>query len=507
MNLNKLQNKLGIILFLISLIFITFTSYIAFTKLGMWFDEIVSYDLCKYSISQIITMVSGDVHPPLYYIIYHIFVEIFFLTNITQDYIIIGKFVSLLPFYLLFIIALTKIRKNFGWLITGLFTLTLIAMPQMMNYAVEIRMYSWGMFFVTTSFIICYDILKQNKQIISWVLLTCLTICSFYTHYFSALASVILYLFLLIYFIKNNKQQLKIWIVSVIITIIAFIPWITNVLNQIQAQNGHYWIAPITLNRIIGFIFFVFSPKNEIIASNEIANISILGILLVISILVVIIYYLKNKNKDFNYNYGFYGILICISVPIVGIIGSILINPFLHPRYLIPSMGILWLSISILIAKTYDKKYIFIPILIIILFASVFGSITFYENQLYEEQVEKNITNNLEGIFDKHNIIIYDKYADNLYVSFYLSNDSHPLNLQIENHNNDELYKQIDNIINDPGIKGEIINDGKKVYLVLNKKYDEDISLDHENYTLIKICEKLDTGSKKKSVVYEIKVK
>ena len=45
-NLNK-EDKLGKILFIISIITLLYVSYIGFTKLGMWYDEIYSLGMVK----------------------------------------------------------------------------------------------------------------------------------------------------------------------------------------------------------------------------------------------------------------------------------------------------------------------------------------------------------------------------------------------------------------------------------------------------------------------------
>ncbi len=87
MHISKREDYIGIILFFISLIFLLITTYIAFTKLGMWYDEIVSYDLAN-SISDIIITVSGDVHPPGYYIIYKLIAKAITTLNITNNYIL-----------------------------------------------------------------------------------------------------------------------------------------------------------------------------------------------------------------------------------------------------------------------------------------------------------------------------------------------------------------------------------------------------------------------------------
>ena len=201
--------------------------------------------------------------------------------------------------------------------------------------------------------------------------MTILTICSAYTHYFSGITSGVLYLILLIYFIRNNKSQIKYWFSSSLISILCFCPWIPNLIKQIFHNKGVFWIEQMSVQRVIGFIFFIFSPVNQMIKGNEICSPSILGILLLISFLILVFLFVKEKNKDLTMKYAIYGMLVILFVSLIGIIGSLIINPFIHPRYLIPAMGLLWLGISILLAKNYDKKQIFIPILIIILICSV----------------------------------------------------------------------------------------------------------------------------------------
>ena len=197
---NSEEDKLGIILFIIGIIFLVITTYIGLTKIGLWYDEFYSIAFCKLSISEMIDLGSRDVHPLLYYFIFKVFLKIFAFL----DAAVVGKIVSLVPIYLIGLLSITKVRKNFGYLTAGIFFLCITTMPQLMIYSVEIRMYSWGLFFVTASFIYMYDICK-NPNLKNWSILTFLTICSAYTHYFSGIASFGIYLVLLIYLVKNNK--------------------------------------------------------------------------------------------------------------------------------------------------------------------------------------------------------------------------------------------------------------------------------------------------------------
>ncbi len=260
MNISKNDGKIGILLFIVSCLFLGITTYIAFTKIGVWGDEIFSIQIIQYSLPQMFHCIVIDVHPPLYYLIYKLIAKIVLLMNITTNMALIGKFVSILPFYLLFVLGLTKIRKNFNWLTAGIFTLAIISMPQMMNFATEIRMYSWGLFFLTASFIISYEILNNSSNTKNWILLTILTICSAYTHYYCAIGSFCLYLFLLIQLLRDNPN-VKNWLISAAIAVIAYIPWLNIVINQTNTILNNYWIPAITVKNLFYYVFFIFSPR------------------------------------------------------------------------------------------------------------------------------------------------------------------------------------------------------------------------------------------------------
>lgn len=373
------EEKLGIVFFAISLIYVLIITYVGFTKLGTVNDEIFSLGLVQFPLNELIARGSVDSHPLLYYIIFKGFIKVFSLLNIT-NIVLIGKFVSLMPLYLLIILSITKIRKNWGLLTAGIFTLCISSMPQLMIYFVQIRMYGWSLFFVTASLVYVYEIIK-NPNLKNWGILTLLTICSAQTHYFSGIASFSLYLLFLAYILYSNKSLLKKWVVSTIISILSFLPWSFIALNQIVGVSGGFWIDPISFKTIISYIYFIFSPANIIIISNELLDPTILGSLFLLSICVLIIYYLKEDKKEFKNNFAFMGIGVFLLVPLIGIFLSSLHNPIFHQRYMVPAIGCLWLGISILLSKYYTKKEIFIPIIILILIIGILGTIGFINIQ------------------------------------------------------------------------------------------------------------------------------
>lgn len=458
MNISKNDDKFGFLLFIISCLFLGITTYMAFTKIGVWEDEIFSIQIIQYSLPQMFNCIVSDVHPPLYYLIYKSIAKIFLLMNITTNINLIGRFVSILPFYLLFILALTKIRKNFNWLTTGIFTLAIICMPQMMNFATEIRMYSWGLFFLTASFIVSYEILNNSSDSKNWILLTILTICSAYTHYYCAIGSFLIYLFLLIQLLRDN---LKIWLISAVIAVIAYIPWLNIVISQTNTILNNYWIPEITLRNLFFYVFFVFSPENKFIRGTEEPIVSLFGALLLFSMIILILLHIKNKKSS---TFPIVGIMIPLATVIIGILISVTITPFFHIRYIIPVLGIFWLAISIILAQNFDKKYLFIPIIAIMLIASVVGCIHFYDNQIEKINTENDKNESINGLIKPDDILIIEGRVSTGNIYFYCIYDYFTQDSEIITMNEENKVPE-DKVI---PVIGSVIdsNPDKKIYII-----------------------------------------
>ena len=67
-------------------------------------------------------------------------------------------------------------------------------MPQIMNYAIEIRMYTWGLFFVTMFYLYGIKWKKSNK-IIDLVVMSFCSILSVYIHYFDLVSVLCIYIY------------------------------------------------------------------------------------------------------------------------------------------------------------------------------------------------------------------------------------------------------------------------------------------------------------------------
>ena len=444
---NSNEDNLGIFLFIIGIIFLLIATYIGLTKIGLWYDELYSIAFSQLSVSDMLLIGPKDVHPILYYLIFKSFAKILTFLDIG----VVGKIVSLIPIYLIGILSITKVKKNFGYLTAGLFFLCIVSMPQLMIYSVEVRMYSWGLFFVTASLIYSYEIIKNNSNLKNWAILTILTIGSAYTHYFSAAGSFSIYVLLFIYLFKNNKEQLKYWFLSAAIGVIVFLPWTFIVLNQMATYESGYWINPITVNTLISYVYFVLSPATFFIQANELVSPTILG-----SIFLLMFLYLIYKVRD---KFAIASISAFIMVPIIGVLLSLAVQPCFHQRFLIPSVGCLWLGFSILLAKMYENKKLFYIFLTVVLIVGAVGCVYFVNMQSQDAIDTQSEMKSLNESVGSGNIIIADFFPTYFELQGYLLPNNHYLSF------NEDIGTHVKEVINDPGIQSEI-NAGSTVYYI-----------------------------------------
>lgn len=476
---------LGLILVSIALIYLIISTYMGIMKVNMWYDEIFSLNMANISINSLITLGSNNVHPLLYYIILKIFVKIFQIFNYT-NLEIIGVIVSLIPFYLIFGLNITKIKKNFGILTAGLFSLCVISMPQLLRYSIEVRMYGWALLFLLVSYVYIYEISKE-PTLKNWIILTVLTICSSYTHYFSAVTSFCLYLIFLIYIVFEKKELLKGWVISSIICICAYIPWIPSLLYQITNVHNSYWIDPITFNTIISYVYYVFSPLSYYIDGNSIISPNIIGTILLICFIYLMVYYLKNQKLG---KYPIYGLIAIILVPFIGIIISILYSPIFFMRYLIPVLGIFWLIFSIFLDNIKEKKKIFTIILAIIIIVGFINLIYFINTENANFNKENEMKSFYYDNIPPNSIIIYDGFNSFIESTIF---DSEKNYTNLYNENLEKIWKPeqdwkkspenyLDTLLTNEKMKEK---SNKRIFIVdTNNKYS---NLKEYGYDLTKI--------------------
>lgn len=349
-NINK-SGFLHISIIIIGIIFILIPTF----HTNLWFDESYSVAIANKNYSEIWTIGGNDVHPVLYYWILHTLKIIF------GSKIIIYRLFSVLCTAMLGIIGYTHIRKEFGEKTGIMFSFFTFFLPVNVIYAGEIRMYSLAMLFVTLMSIYAYKICKnkEQKHIKNWILFAVFSLSSAYTHYYGLMAAGLENIIVFIFFILQAKKEkkfiynLKIFIVSAVMQILLYLPWVISLLKQVSQVSSGFWIGIHFPGTLIELFTFPFTGNLE---GSGYIQVPIAVIFATIIFAYTI--YLINKNKhNKEINATKYAIRLWLTVLIAACIVSIIIlRPIIYARYMLCVGGLFIFYISSLLAEKGNEK-------------------------------------------------------------------------------------------------------------------------------------------------------
>ena len=118
----------------------------------IWLDESFSIHMMDHTLGEIIDFTASDVHPPLYYFILKLFVQI------AGNNMIVLRIASIIPFLAMILIVGLFTSKEINPKAGILSMVVMCAAPSILIYSTEIRMYSWCQLFVVCSVIISYKL-------------------------------------------------------------------------------------------------------------------------------------------------------------------------------------------------------------------------------------------------------------------------------------------------------------------------------------------------------------
>ncbi len=202
---------------------------------SLWFDEAYSAGMTSHTLPDLIKWATFDVHPHLYYIGLKIFTLIF------GNSLVAMRLFSALGAILFVTLGFTHIRKDFGEEIGFWFSFCSIFSASTLVYALQIRMYTWAVLFVTLAAIYALRSFKNQESKSYRVLFLVSSLCAAYTHYFALFSVAAINIVMLVAYIKQNKT-LKVWFVNAAIQIGGYIPGALVFLTQIF-QGGGTWIT------------------------------------------------------------------------------------------------------------------------------------------------------------------------------------------------------------------------------------------------------------------------
>ena len=366
---------------------------IIFVSLGafhsnLWFDESYSVGLARHTFGEIWSIGGHDVLPILYYWMLRI---VYLMTGGT---IMAYRIFSVIPIAIMIILGYTHIRKDFGEKTGFIFSFLSAFLPEMAQYAIEIRMYSWAILAVTILALYAYRLTKEDNTK-NWIIFGLSSLASIYLHYYGLMAAGLINVFLLIYLIVKRRKKGIIFIISFgILQGLAYLPWLVNFATQLSNVSSGYWI---------GFSF----PKTPMeLLSSQLAGYvktSDYTGLLVPTVLALELYaymiyktYKYAKAKE-DLNSFKWSVIVYFAVILAAIIITALMKTsILYYRYLFVITGLYIFAVSFILGKEENKIEI-VAILSVIAILGVYNNIVMmkdnydYSNQEPIKYLNENV--------------------------------------------------------------------------------------------------------------------
>lgn len=346
----------------------------------IWYDELFTVGFLPHSYGEIASLTAKDVHPPLYYWIVKFFSSLIIalckLIGAENTLVAAAKLCSVIPYFLLLIYCLTFLRKRFGMFVGGMFFFCVLTMPQMSAYTVEVRMYSWALFFVTAALLHAYETCtadSRNAQRLHGAAFVLYGLAAAYTQYFACVAVVMVYLYVLVAFFRRDRGRIKEWIFYVLLSVAGYVPWLISLLGQIAAVKNNYWILPLSLRSVGGCVKFLCKPA----FTNETVN-------LILAVLLFILYVCffgmavlrERQERKPQRELAMAGLGILLGLVAFGFAASFLIRPVFVYRYMLPAMGGFWLCFVLCLdmeGKKEKRKWSTVLSLLVALGIAVIG--------------------------------------------------------------------------------------------------------------------------------------
>lgn len=440
---------------------------------GIWYDELYTMGLTDRSFAQLTAYTARDVHPPFYYYYVKVIQKLCQAVSPQINVILVGKLCSVLPLIGLLAYGITKVRRRFGLLCAGLFGFCVVAMPNLPQYTVEIRMYTLAMFLVTAAFLHGYEIVcsegkleQQNRM--DWIGLVIYGILAAYTHYFAGAAIAVIYLFLLIYFVYENakgaKYSWKAWLAAVAVSVFAFLPWMAAAARQVMQVKESYWILPLTWRIFGSCVKFLMKPP---FGSGDF---QVAAAVVLFALYVGLFFYFLWKNRK-NRKMLFLcmaGTGVLIGVVLFGCAASFIIRPIFIVRYMLPAAGCFWLSFAVLVSGAVREKKLFLSVLCLILMIGI-GDFRWFRNDETWRRVRMDEVKEALALIEPEDMVITQFNHVQGVAGYYLENEIYLWNSQPEELLCDIIENKYETITCADELK-QLIKKGTNVWFIGDKQ-------------------------------------
>ena len=445
--LKRLSIKNINIVIAVSTILIATILQISLTNnINVWQDEIYTMLVMRTkTVSDFLSFIINNVQPLLYYVM------LYPVALISNCNISVLKIFSIFPTILLnIIIAVLTLKdkeKAESKLTSVLLPLYIVITTLTYNFlenSLQLRMYSWAMFFVTMSGIFAYKTFKEPnvKNIILFIILS---LGSAYTQYYALIMEVIIYFYLFLALFIQNRANIKKIAIITIATIVGYLPWLGTVIKEFITVTNDFWIT-FKIKDILSYLNAILSVNVKVYFGLQLTFIALAFVLFVYSLYN----FFKDKNTLKEEKQEKVFAMCAFSVPFfmiaVGIILNVAIRPMYTGRYVFPAVALFWLGIIIMLKYVKPRKILVTFTWILVVLMSIVSYKEIYKLE-YDNQMEKFIEYINEEI--KENDIItgsYSIYHSALIKYFFPNNVSVEISTLLEQMKQSEVNGNINNV-------------------------------------------------------------
>ncbi|MCT6851380.1 MAG: glycosyltransferase family 39 protein [Staphylococcus epidermidis] len=270
--------------------------------LGFNTDEPFTMGLIHHGYKSIISLSRLDVHPPLYYIVLKLFLNLTtFGTKNIFIIIILSRLLSLVFSLISFVfilktINILKIQNSY---ISPILYILIVGM-QITN----IRMYPLCLMLISIQIFYLLKLYDSDSNLYIILIFISMTL-SLYSHYFSGMISGLLTILFILIFLSNKSYKKAVGLfVSGILSLTSFIPWIPSFFYQLDLQSKSANIPRLSFSTlltnsvlpIISILILYFLVKNS---SSKKLNAFLISSIVVIIIMIIILSILHINNDKY----------------------------------------------------------------------------------------------------------------------------------------------------------------------------------------------------------------
>ncbi|MBQ9606830.1 MAG: hypothetical protein IJV16_06605 [Lachnospiraceae bacterium] len=300
---------------------------------NVWLDEAFSASIIRCDFGEMISRTFADTLPPFYNFSAWLFTHIFGFSTVTL------KIFSVIPMLLLMLVSARFLPEVSSVQTACIYIVLMTAMPHLLEHGVEIRMYSWAVFFASATAVFAVCVIKELPHTKPWLILV--TVLGAYTHQYALIAEAFVWLMLLVIFLW--KKNVTGWLKMALICIVLYIPCAILTVRQMKAATTYFSASPATFDSLMASIRYPF-----------VTNITVLSAILMISTVSLFVYACIRKEFISAYYISIYVLAAILSFCLMWITDS----TFFTSRYLMPSIGILWLGLALALDEVFSESRI-----------------------------------------------------------------------------------------------------------------------------------------------------